>query len=85
MLIYFKSLVVTVKVDSLDIYMLFSHMGGENTISVRLTWMFYLHINHFVPNKLHQQPGINLFCANSFRYLNRAKGSHIDFLPAEVF
>ena len=85
MLIYCKSLVVTVKVDSLDIYMLFSCMGGENTISVRLIWMFYLHINHFVPNKLHQQPGINLFCANNFCHLNGVKGCHIDLLQAEVF
>ena len=36
---------MTVKVDNLDIYMLCSHMGVENTISVRFTWMFYLHIN----------------------------------------
>jgi hypothetical protein len=78
-------LVVTVKVDSLDIYMLYSCMGWENTISVRLTRMCYLHINHFVPKKLHQQPGINLFCASSFCYFNRAKGCHIDLFPAEVF
>jgi hypothetical protein len=76
---------VTVKVDSLDTEMLFSGMGGENTVPVRLTWVFYLHVNHFVPNKLHQQPGINFFCANSFCYLNTAKGCQIDLLPAKLF
>jgi hypothetical protein len=57
---------VVVQVDSLDIYMLFSAMDGENAVSAKLTWKFYLDVNHFVLNKLHQQPGINLFCTNSF-------------------
>jgi hypothetical protein len=78
-LIYFKSLVVTVKVDSLDIYMLFSRTRGENTISVRLTGMFYLHISHFVP-KQELIYSVLIVC-----YLNRAKGCHIDLLPGEVF
>jgi hypothetical protein len=65
---------VVAQVDSVDIYIFFSNTGGENVVSAKLTWKFCLDVNHFVPNKLHQQPGINLFCTNSFLLLEQSQG-----------